>query len=266
MIAFHLVLVVWVLVLLVGAWLVEQMWSRGLSKPKFHFLIVPGVALRALVQTVACALMAAKVKEVKPFGGEGEYVSHEKPKVPVISGPFIALAPVVVAFILMPLLMGVGGLFDDPLNLSGGTAVEHNEEHNVEVEATAASFIDELGIFFVGVWDEIADTVLSIPETWRGRGFGFMDFVGIYVGVSMILALAPSKSEGSGLAAGIPLLGVLVVALSALVAWIWGDDRAFQASLSGAISYSAVYLALGAMLSVVPAGILWYTNKQKQAN
>jgi hypothetical protein len=82
----------------------------------------------------------------------------------------------------------------------------------------------------------------------------------------MILALAPSKSEGSGLAAGIPLLGVLVVALSALVAWIWGDDRAFQASLSGAISYSAVYLALGAMLSVVPAGILWYTNKQKQAN
>lgn len=155
---------------------------------------MPGIVLHELAHIAGCLLSGAKIKDVVLFSQEGGSVTYVKPKIPILGTVIISTAPL----ILLPLVLALlTWIFSSWL---GCTLVIILPESSSS-EVVFPVFATVAGIFYTNI--------IAQFNAW------FLLY--LYLCITIILSLAPSRQDLSNAAIGILLIaaGGLLIVISA---------------------------------------------------
>ena len=85
---------IWFFVLIGIGFLLGFFWSKIFFGKIRWLLVFPGVIIHEISHALGCLVTLAKIKEIKIFSPKGSYVSHSKPKIPLIGKFIISFSPI----------------------------------------------------------------------------------------------------------------------------------------------------------------------------
>ena len=162
----------------------------------YLILLFPGVVLHELAHGAFSILTGTPIHSIKLFSREGGHVVHGQPRIPVVGQLIISFAPLVVGLALATYLVSILPL-----------------ETNSQWSMTFYKFN------------------LALPRI--EHGWQTLDFVWLYLFLSIILTLTPSKQDIGASSAGV-IVFVIVLYILKLNDWL--------------------------VIPVETIGLLWYIN------
>lgn len=192
----------------------------------YYAIRMPGIALHEISHVTGCLVTGAAVKKVVLFSKEGGSVTYAEPKIPLLGNVVISTAPLILMPLFLALLTEVFPL------LSAGSSVSGLPS------AGAGIALYELAASVAGLF---AANLFSRFNGW------FLLY--LYLCVSVILSLAPSRQDFSNAAAGI----VIVVSACVLV-MVSGHTPAISL-LSQAVDLMTYPFLLGLFFEMIAAAV-----------
>ncbi len=156
----------WLFILIGISFLLGFLWKNISTGKKYQIFLFPGIIVHELSHALGCLITGAKIKQIKILSSKGSYVSHLKPKVPLIGNFVISFAPII---------GGIGTLI-----LSFWALGYSLPLINLSTEPFFDSFFSIIGT--AGVFS------LSQYGSWQF-------WVLIYVALSVVICLVPSKQD-----------------------------------------------------------------------
>lgn len=177
----------WFLGLLFLSFLNERIWSRIFPGLKYRFFVAPGVIVHELSHALACILLLAPIRRISFFSRAGGYVEHGRSRFGFLGQALIAMAPIFGITLFLWLLIYWFGFA-------------------LEIKAVDFSSADPgatIAAFFRSAWDLAA-------ANWSAWPF----WIFIYLVISLVSALAPSKKDFQNAFAGLVFLfflGLIII-------------------------------------------------------
>lgn len=175
----YFIFFLWFGVLLFLGFLTERIWARILPGMKYRLFVAPGVIVHELSHALACLLFLAPVQKISFFSREGGFVQHGRSRLGFLGNALIAMAPIFGITLFLWLLVYWFG-------------------YALEVKATdfsSADFWPNVSWLFESAWGLIKINASS------GLFWLF-----IYLAVSSVSALAPSKKDFQNALGGLMFL------------------------------------------------------------
>lgn len=172
----------WLFFLVLISFFLGFLSEKIFTGKKYQIILFPGVIVHELSHIIGCLITGSSIKEVKMFSPKGSYVSHTKPKLPLIGNFIVSFAPII-GGILVIMLIAVVFNYNFPL-----------------VSLSVDSFIDS----FVSIIGQSVNFIINYYNTWQFWLFS-------YIVLSVIICLVPSKQDLKN--SFISLIFVLVVVL-----------------------------------------------------
>jgi hypothetical protein len=176
----------------VASYALDRLYAEILpARFLYEAIRIPGIALHELAHVAGCLVTGAKIRAIVLFSKDGGSVTYSGPKVPVLGTVVISTAPLVLLPLLLSLLTWV---FSSFLGCSLGITIPETGSGDAPFQLAAAI----TGLFY---------------ENLVARFNGWF-LVYLYLCVSIILSLAPSRQDFANATAGIALLaaaGLLVI-------------------------------------------------------
>jgi hypothetical protein len=110
---------VWIFFLFGASFLLGFFWSLIFTGKKYQYFLLPGVIIHELSHIIGCLISGADIKEVKIFSPKGSYVSHTKPRLPLIGSFIVSFAPVFGGLFFLVLAFRFFNYAPPLLNISG---------------------------------------------------------------------------------------------------------------------------------------------------
>ncbi len=196
-----LLLAIWVVLMLLGAKLVDSVWSDILGKA-YRIFMVPGIFVHELSHAAGCLLTGATVTKLSLWERQGGYVEHTPPKLPVVGQAIISMAPIV----------GCGAALWFATAWFGG-----------QVPLGKYQLPSSIALSPEGIGNFVTDTLLAL----KGALYSFYmaDFADprtylfLYLSLTFLIALGPSETDFKNAA-----IGIAFIAVGTLVAdWVARD-------------------------------------------
>jgi len=237
-----LLLGVWIVLMLLGAKLVDRVWAEILGKG-YRLFMAPGIIVHELSHAAGCLVTGATVTKLSLWERQGGYVEHTEPKLPIIGQAIVSMAPIV----------GCGAaIWFSALWFAG--------------DVPMGKFLLPGDIVFTpeGIGGFVTDTLLAL----KGALYSFYmaDFADprtylfLYLSLTFLIALGPSETDFKNAALGI---GFIVVAalIADLVAREMGRPNGIQDIITKEawplLSFAAGFLGLMALVSLVARLAVW---------
>ena len=171
----------WLIVLFLFSFILNSLWKRIFYGKKYRIFLAPGVIIHELSHALACRITGAKIKEINFFLWDGGYVKHNKPKIPIVGKILISFAPV---------LGGIGALFLFSLIFGLRFPLE---------------IVDFQQSFFQGLSIAIQEIPFFVKQNWLSWQF----WIFIYLVISIIVCLVPSKTDIKNASGGVLVVFIL---------------------------------------------------------
>ncbi|MDD1674027.1 MAG: metalloprotease family protein [Methanomicrobiales archaeon] len=188
---FLFILILGIIVIAIS-YALDHLWAAAMPvRVLYLFIRFPGVVLHECAHIIGCLVSGARIQNVVLFSKDGGSVTYSRPLIPYIGDVIISTAPL---FLLPIALSFITRIFATRLGCvfpAFPAAVESPESLQDLVEAIAGTFPENLLIRFNG---------------W------FLLY--LYLTISIVLSIAPSRQDMKNAASGVILLtlaGVLVV-------------------------------------------------------
>ena len=180
-------------VLVIGfSWGLDRLYGRILPLNVLYYGIrMPGIVLHELAHIAGCLVTGAGIKKVVFFSKEGGSVTYTKPGIPVIGDVIISAAPLLLLPLVLALLTWIFPAFCQ-CTLAGTLPATVTGDLPFQVTAILA------GLFF--------ENLILRFNPW------FLLY--LYLCVTIVLSLAPSRQDFANAAIGIVIIAgacVLVV-------------------------------------------------------
>jgi len=181
------------ILVMVISMILDRCWSRALSiRGLYYFISAPGVVVHECTHIAGCLITGAKIKKVVFFSEQGGSVTYQSPKVPLLGNVIIGTAP----------------LFGIPLVLAGLTWL-----FGTYLGCILFSSVPSLtSVESAGVLLSSALTILYQNLVVKFNGW-FLLY--LYLTVSLVLSLSPSRQDIKNALAGLVILvlmGLLIIA------------------------------------------------------
>lgn len=180
--------IILVLILITLCIILNYLFSKYFNRKALLLLLAPGVVVHELSHAVGCLLVGANIQEIKLFSPKGDtlgYVTHSKPKVPVIGQIIISIAPLIGCCLFLYLIA---------LATNFPTDFDYTIDLSEKVAFTEVFQIIKDGI------DVIINADFKSWETW----------VFLYLALSLSASIAPSSKDFFNMLPGIVILGFIV--------------------------------------------------------
>jgi len=175
-----------------GSFALDWLFVRILPVRFLYYAVrLPGVILHELAHIAGCILTGAKVKNVVLFSKEGGSVSYANPEFPVLGNVIIGTAPLIVLPLVLSILTWIFATY-----LHCTLAITIPEAGSTNAPCLLVAMVIDL--FY-------ANLVLRF-NSW------FLLY--LYLSVTIVLSLAPSRQDFSNAAIGIAFLagcGLLIL-------------------------------------------------------
>jgi hypothetical protein len=171
----------WLIILFLVSFVLNNLWRKIFLGKKYRIFLAPGVIVHELSHAVACRLTGAKIKEINFFLWDGGYVKHNKSKIPILGEFLISFAPIlggIVALFIFSLIFGL------------------------RIPLEIVNFQQP---FFYGVGVTIQEIPYFIKQNWLKWQF----WVFIYLVISIIICLVPSKTDIKNAFGGVLIIFLL---------------------------------------------------------
>jgi hypothetical protein len=187
----------WLLITVLAAWGIQQLW-QPLLKPKiFHGLLLPGTLVAQIGHVLGLLITGAEVNNTslyKDESGEPGTTQNARPKIPVIG-------PLVIG--MLPLLACTTAI----------VAVAHFLGRPVLTGISSHPLTATLPMSRGAVWEFLRDqisTVEALVESTLAAGFGGWDqWLFLYLMVCLTVRMAPFPGNMRGSLGAIVVLGVV---------------------------------------------------------
>lgn len=171
------------------SYVLDHVWAATIpSRTLYYILRAPGVILHECAHMAGCLITGARIRHVVFFSQEGGSVTYSRPLIPYLGDVIISTAP----------------LFIIPLVLSGVTWV----------------FSTHLGCIFpafpptIGSFDALlalGEEIIATFHTNIATRFNGWFLLYIYLTISFVLSIAPSRQDMKNAAVGIFLMSLAVI-------------------------------------------------------
>lgn len=210
----YIIFFIWFGVLLFLGFLTERIWAKIMPGLKYRFFVAPGVIVHELSHALACVLFLAPIRKISFFSRAGGFVEHGRSRFGFLGNALIAMAPIFgITLFLWLLIYGFG--------------------YGLEIKAVDFSSAD-LG----------ADIFALFESAWaliKINASSGLFWLFIYLVISLVSALAPSRKDFQNALAGLLFfffLGLIII----------------YAGLGGHFLISSISRYLGYVISL---GIIW---------
>ncbi len=233
-IGFPLILITGIMVMVISCTL-DHLWAAAMpARAIYLFIRMPGVVLHECAHILGCLLTGARIRKVVLFSPVGGSVTYSRPFLPYIGDVIISTAP----------------LFLLPLALSFITWIFWTYLGCVFPPFSSSLEFPEVMAELAGsIFGTIADNLLSRFNGW------FLLY--LYLTISLVLSLAPSRQDLKNATAGLFLL----ILAGVLVLWSgvpWAVSALY--GLAGLLGYGfmlGLVYGLVALIASLPL-LLWY--------
>ena len=171
----------WLIVLFLFSFILNSLWKRIFYGKKYRIFLAPGVIIHELSHALACRITGVKIKEINFFLWDGGYVKYNKSKIPILGEFLISFAPIlggIVALFIFSLIFGL------------------------RIPLEIVNFQQP---FFYGVGIAIQEIPYFIKQNWLKWQF----WVFIYLVISIIICLVPSKTDIKNASGGVLIIFIL---------------------------------------------------------
>jgi len=179
-----------IIVFLVGAtvvaisYILDHVWAATIPSRRIYYIIrAPGVILHEGAHMLGCIITGARIKNVVLFSKNGGSVTYTRPLLPYLGDVIISTAP----------------LFVIPLVLSGITDL-----FRVYLGCTFPGFPAQ-----IVTPEALLELVSAIVDTFRTNlvtGFNGWFLLYLYLTISLVLSVSPSRQDMKNATIGIALL------------------------------------------------------------
>lgn len=231
----------YLLVILIGiiviaiSYILDYLWAATIPFRIFYYFIrAPGVILHECAHIIGCIVTGARIKDVVLFSRDGGSVTYTRPLIPYLGDVIISTAP----------------LFAIPLILSFVTAIFATYLGCIfPVFPASVDSFEALLALNIGIISTIHTNLITHFNGW------FILY--LYLTISLVMSVAPSRQDMKNAAVGIFLISLVMGMI------IWSDIplavyvlREFMRLLEIGFNLGLVY-GLIALLISSPL-IVWY--------
>jgi len=172
--------------------LLDHAWAHVLRIPWLYLAVsAPGIVVHECAHVLGCIVTGAHITKVVLISKEGGMVSYTQPKVPIIGNVIISTAPL---FSLPLVLAGLSWIFAEYAGCWFSQALP-----------VAGSF-DSLVLLIESIGQTLYHNLIAVFNGW------FLLY--LYLVISLVLSVAPSRQDLKNAAAGLAILilaGVLIL-------------------------------------------------------
>lgn len=231
----------WLLVVVLSAWGVHQLWS-GLVKPRVvNSILLPGTLLAQLGRVLGVLITGGTVNNTTLMkddeGGEPVADSKSRPKIPIVG-------PVLVA--MLPLAACAVGVYLTTAKL-GGEVVGW-----MSTQGVAQQLPQSLGAFWGMLRDTITLLERMVDAVLRTNLVHWKTLLFFYLVICLTVRMAPLPGNVRGSLGAILLVGVLIAGIGSAAPGTAGVVRGSWTVLS----FSVGVLLLLLLLSLVVRGVV----------
>lgn len=203
----------WLIILLGVSFILDNLWRRIFSEKKYRIFLTTGIIIHELSHALVCRIVGAKIEKINFFSWQGGYVKYHPSRLKILTETFIGFAPI---------LGGIGALlfFSWLLDLR-----------------LILQIVDFQQPFLQGLSTAIQGILPLIKKNWLSWQF----WIFIYLTISIIICLIPSKKDIKN-----ALGGVLVIFVLGLIFYYFGFFPQFLEIIFSV--YLGNILVLGAIL------------------
>jgi hypothetical protein len=173
----------------------DHVWARVLKRPWLYLAVAgPGIVVHECAHILGCLLTGAQITKVVLLSRDGGSVSYTKPRLPVIGNVIISTAPL---FCLPLVLAGLSWLFAAFTGCRFSTVFPD------------FGFAAPVPMLFAGIGQTLYDNLIGSFNPW------FVLY--LYLVVSLVLSVAPSRQDLKNALAGLVVLvlaGLLILFLN----------------------------------------------------
>ncbi len=217
----------------------DILWAQAISLRSFYYVIrAPGVIVHECSHILGCLLTGAKVKKVVFFSKKGGSVTYSSSKIPYIGDVVISTAP----------------LLCIPLVLAGCTWV-FSQYLGCEIPPTpmVVDSADALFGLIIGVIGMFTRNLIVRFNPWFP--------VYLYITLTLVLSLAPSRQDMKNAAVGIGIItfaGILMLgsSLPVLVTILEEITRLIGIGFTFGLMFGIIALVITSPL------LIWYVYKR----
>ena len=232
--SFFIVIATGIVVMLISTML-DHLWAQVLPMRAFYYLIrAPGVVVHECSHILGCLLTGASITNIVFFSKDGGSVTYTRPKLPVLGNVIISSAPL---FCIPLFLTGLAWIFSAYLGCTFPA---------FPASIDSAGTLHSLGIDIVELFRQ---NLVANFHPW------FLLY--LYLTLSLVLSVAPSRQDIRNAAVGIVLIALsgLLIFLSAIP---WAVSTLWQVTSIVGMGF-ALGLAFGLIAFVISLPPLaWY--------
>jgi hypothetical protein len=213
----------------------DQIWAATMPVQTIYYLVrAPGVVLHECAHIIGCLLTGARIVNIVFFSKEGGSVTYTRPIVPYIGDVIISMAPL---FAIPLMLFVLTGIFGSYLGC---------------IFPVFPSTVNSPGSLLL-VWESIA-TSFSANLVTRFNGW-FLLYM--YLTISLVLSVAPSKEDMKNAA-----VGFLLICLAGIMI-LWSGIAVAENLLAEMIHLLGIGFTLGLVYGCIALAIslpliFWY--------
>jgi hypothetical protein len=175
----------WLFFLVMISFFLGFLWSKIFTGKKYQMFLFPGVIVHELSHALGCLIARADIKEIKILSSKGSYVSHTKPRLPLIGNFIVSFAPIV-----------------------GGIAVVILSFWAFNYQAPKMDFLNEsLFDSFFSLVKQAGTFSLNHYDSW-------IFWIFSYIVLSVVVCLVPSKQDLKNSFLSLIFVGLVFWALS----------------------------------------------------